>query len=365
MTYVRRLGYRPTAAERKEASRRRNRLQDQIDDFQKKAVEFWGPPAELEDHFWEDVSSEGGGPSDSDDDEKNIFLTESPLDIAGAPERRRLLLPSTLGINICNDLGYTCFAEQELALRIGQANDALQGLRLCLSKKAVIFRQGLRSAKSKVKKTRSWHEIGEVDGGARHLARRYSRTRIAMIRLGASSEQLERYQLLKREHLGITTAQIDPSQRGQRNTSLAWFWTIDVKTDTEAFEGMAECKLILTARLYILIWVKVYRVHWLKAKARRDRWKEEYTLLQNEMDWTVLFFRTMQRIWLSRANAGTVDAASSLAAGPLPAGNEMNQGLISYAHKQASMWSKLADHASVQFSASKMRLESEMTIGDR
>ncbi|KIM71052.1 hypothetical protein PILCRDRAFT_33210, partial [Piloderma croceum F 1598] len=95
-----------------------------------------------------------------------------------------------------------------------------------------------------------------------------------MIRLGATDDDLKRYQVLSKEHLNITTARIDPSLRGQRNTSLAWFWTMDVKNDTDSATGMEE----------------FYRVHWLKAKAWRDRWAEEVTLLVNEMDWTLGFF---------------------------------------------------------------------------
>jgi hypothetical protein len=71
------------------------------------------------------------------------------------------------------------------------------------------------------------------------------RTRTAMSRLGASADQLEKYQLLKQEHLSITTAKIDPAERGQQNTSLAWFWTLDIQNDTDAFEGMTECEFTL------------------------------------------------------------------------------------------------------------------------
>jgi hypothetical protein len=245
VTFVRRLGIRPTAGERSDVAERRSRLQEQIDDFQKKAVEFWGPPADFEDDEWEDIRCYEDSnimSSDSEDDSDDVFSASSPLDTPAAPERRPLFLPSNLGVDICTKLGYSSFVQQEMRLRIGQANDALYGLRLSLSRKAVIFRDGLRSAKSKVKKMRSWHQIVQIDAGARHQARLYGRAREAMCRLGATAEQLDRYQLLTRKHMSITTAKIDPSQRGQRNTSLAWFWTMDAKSDTEAVEGMAECE---------------------------------------------------------------------------------------------------------------------------
>ncbi|KAG1725682.1 uncharacterized protein EDB91DRAFT_1086999 [Suillus paluster] len=33
-----------------------------------------------------------------------------------------------------------------------------------------------------------------------------------------------------------------------------------------------------------------YQVHWLRAKALQDRWKEELILVELEMDWTCNFF---------------------------------------------------------------------------
>src|SRR5882762_8397003 len=45
----------------------------------------------------------------------------------------------------------------------------------------------------------------------------------------------------------------------------------------------------------------VYRVHWLKAKSRRDRWREEELLLTSEMEWTELFFRHRASRWKNLA----------------------------------------------------------------
>jgi hypothetical protein len=35
----------------------------------------------------------------------------------------------------------------------------------------------------------------------------------------------------------------------------------------------------------------VYRVNWLKAKARWNRWEEELSLVQHEMGWTIGWFK--------------------------------------------------------------------------
>ena len=46
----------------------------------------------------------------------------------------------------------------------------------------------------------------------------------------------------------------------------------------------------------------VYRVHWLKAKARMDRANEELILVKDEMRWTVASFRHHSLKWQERLN---------------------------------------------------------------
>ncbi|KAI6102590.1 hypothetical protein EDD16DRAFT_1494750, partial [Pisolithus croceorrhizus] len=41
----------------------------------------------------------------------------------------------------------------------------------------------------------------------------------------------------------------------------------------------------------------VYRINWLKARARRDRWKEEVSLVMHEMLWTRLWFEYHKNMW--------------------------------------------------------------------
>jgi hypothetical protein len=122
MTSISQLSWWPTAADVKSISQRQSQLQDQIDDFHKKAIQFWGPPAEFEDIEWEDLrfnkeeASESESESEGYDD--NVFLLVSPLETPGAPECRPLLLPSTLGVNVYNILGYKLLC----SARIGSLN---------------------------------------------------------------------------------------------------------------------------------------------------------------------------------------------------------------------------------------------------
>ena len=89
--------------------------------------------------------------------------------------------------------------------------------------------------------------------------------------------------------------------------------------------------------------ITVYRVHWLKAKARRDRWAEEVELLRSEMDWTQAYFRAQAHHWEVRRNkVGSKD----IQAGDLENGY---RGHKCYAYQQEALWLKFADLAAERF----------------
>lgn len=75
---------------------------------------------------------------DSNDDSDNPFLTPTSKQ-SWSPENVALLLPSILGSDVCNNLGFRSCAIKEKQMCIGQANNALQGLRMSLSRKAILF----------------------------------------------------------------------------------------------------------------------------------------------------------------------------------------------------------------------------------
>jgi hypothetical protein len=68
----------------------------------------------------------------------------------------------------------------------------------------------------------------------------------------------------------------------------------------------------------------VYRVNFLRAKARFDRWDEELNLVQHEMQWCVLYFEHQMQVWGKRAQVAT------------------REGPRAYAHKQVAMWHNFA-----------------------
>ena len=79
----------------------------------------------------------------------------------------------------------------------------------------------------------------------------------------------------------------------------------------------------------------VYRIHWLRAKARYDRSREDVCLLRHEMTWTINYFVHRSSSW------------QALSHGMDPM---LQPGHISYASRQMSMWTAFADKARVVFS---------------
>ena len=67
----------------------------------------------------------------------------------------------------------------------------------------------------------------------------------------------------------------------------------------------------------------VYRVSWLRAKARCDWWDEELRLVELEMGWTVNWFKQREKQWMERLRQVQDD--------------ERAPGMDSYCHKQVAL----------------------------
>lgn len=79
----------------------------------------------------------------------------------------------------------------------------------------------------------------------------------------------------------------------------------------------------------------VYRVNWLRAKSRRDRWAEEEALLVAELQWTRRFHGHRKELWQRRADGTAIDNS----------GTPSHPEFQCYALKQAKTWSLLESHA--------------------
>jgi hypothetical protein len=249
------------------------------------------------------------------------------------PERRSIYLPSVIGHKRCGELGLRNMVKSELALRQGEANDALQAIRIAIGEKSFRFRKQLRNSKSKVQKTRSWDAIHAVDRRLQLKSLVYKRARHALISLGAPKTIRDRYQELKSKDLHTNTAIQEPNARGQRNQELSWIWKMPGISFSNHETLLHECEMF---KIYWLIpalitLFQVYRVSWIRAKSRHDRWREEVSISSHEMVWVPLWFQYRAQEWRDRA---------AQQAGP---------GLSAYAYRQATTWERMKQVALARF----------------
>ncbi|KAG2086762.1 uncharacterized protein F5147DRAFT_659138 [Suillus discolor] len=221
------------------------------------------------------------------------------------PEKVVIPLPSNLGQDTCTAFGIDDLVKQELILREGQANDALQNIRVHLADKAVIFQKTVQVAKSQATSTRAWAQVHSVDRAVSIQASIYLKCRKQLCSLGADDALLRRYQALAKDHL-------------KRNDMLPWFWSLDVAGDSEGSDWLNE----------------FYWVHWLRAKALKDRWAEEILLVQHEMDWTCTFFLHKAEEW---KRLGVIAKAAQ------------KQAHMAYAGRQGNIYECLLEEARQAF----------------
>ncbi|KAH9020129.1 hypothetical protein EDB85DRAFT_1872687, partial [Lactarius pseudohatsudake] len=231
---VRKIGLVPTPDQQRDITLKCARLQEKVDIFQRQAANFIHASANDEDDSWEDTSTretytgvefDGIDEEDDDQDADHILLH----------------LPSHLGHNWCNTNAAEDLAKAELCLRQGQLNDSLHHIRISLGHKSYLFRNNVRPAHSQRLKTRAWAGVHATESTLQHHAWVYMCARQAIVDLGASTFLLDRYKVLTRQDLSVETSIIAPQVCGQRNKSLPWFWTMDVRRDADVGEWMEDC----------------------------------------------------------------------------------------------------------------------------
>jgi hypothetical protein len=257
---VRKIGSHPTPDQQRDITLKRARLQDRVDAFQKQAANFIQAVSDGGDDSFEDTSErevdigiEFDGIDEDEDNECTPSASEEsehrhmqssengPTNSSVDAEHILLHLPSNLGCNWRNTNAAEDLSKAELSLRQGQLNDTLHHIRIALGHKSYIFRKDIRPARTQRLKTRAWAEVHAAESTVQHHARVYMRSRQAIVDLGASPSLLDQYKVLTRQDLSVKTSIIAPHVRGQRNQSLPWFWTMDVRRDADVGEWMEDC----------------------------------------------------------------------------------------------------------------------------
>ncbi|KIK46869.1 hypothetical protein CY34DRAFT_21730 [Suillus luteus UH-Slu-Lm8-n1] len=304
---IRRMGRHPTETQTLEICWHQVRLQHSIDEFVSGATRYLGEEFDEDNgvsnmliEFYED------GPEDNHTyDDARALNRHQPRDLF-RPETAVIPLPSNLELDRCDDLGV-----------MGFANDMLHGIWVHLADKAVLFRTTVRPARSQVTTTQVWVQVRSVEQVINLNSTIYKKCRAQMTNLGVD-HLLDKYWELEKGDLKATSAVADPNARGQRNSTLPWFWLLDVRGDSVGNDWMNE----------------FYRVHWLCTKALRDRWSEELLLVEHEMTWTINFLEHKAEMWHARMSQN---------------GTPVDNGLRCYAIRQARMYRRLAEDACPRF----------------
>ena len=152
-----------------------------------------------------------------------------------------LAMPSTLLDHDANDTVKRARV-QEITLRIGQCNDALEAVRTEIARKVFVFKEHVRQARSKRYKFRAWTEIHAVDAVLRQAVSRYRQGRRALINLQASESVLTVFQPLLDNQLQAKYIFLDSHVRGVKHEKMPWFWTTNVCEDcqTDIFKREGE-----------------------------------------------------------------------------------------------------------------------------
>ncbi|KAH6911905.1 hypothetical protein BKA70DRAFT_1370410 [Coprinopsis sp. MPI-PUGE-AT-0042] len=234
-------------------------------------------------------------------DDSNPFIA---VDSTIQPESVEIPLPSSFK-HIPDSMKQA--RSKEIKMRIAQANDSLEAVRVEIGHKSYLYRSNIRLAEGKKQKTRGYDAVKAADNSMRHMLRLYSQARWALVNLNADRSVLKRFREVTRADTAAITAVYKPNARGESNKALSWIWTVDIKGDSDKSSYLQE----------------LYRINWLRAKCQAARWQEEFCLLRCEMDWVKGFFENQAQY-----------------KGP---------GHIAYAYRQSAMWKLLRSQASSAF----------------
>src|ERR1700679_1513036 len=221
------------------------------------------------------------------------------------PERESITLPSALSPGEIDRQSLQQIALIEAELRKGQVSDALEGLRLALGEKSLCFRAEVRNANSQRTTNRAWDRVHKFDANARRYRSAYRYARNALQRLDIDPEYMGTLHDITDDDMKVAGDLTDERRFGQRSDTLPWFWRIGNADHPDGSDGprMQECTSDYLTRLYLSTKLcLVYRVSWLRAKARYSRWSEEQHIVGYGMQWTVNWFRWKEEQWRWRLN---------------------------------------------------------------
>jgi hypothetical protein len=159
------------------------------------------------------------------------------------PESVVLPLPSNI-ISAKLSPSINSMISTERELRKGQANDALEGVRIGLANKSLLLQTDVNQSKSTKQSTRAWASVRNAQSQILLHARGYQRAWQALQLIG-TAEDLVIYQKLEGRDLVVVKDITMAKRFGQGSDSLAWFWRIGPSEDEITGEWMEECEPVV------------------------------------------------------------------------------------------------------------------------
>jgi hypothetical protein len=167
----------------------------------------------------EDISEEWDGENDVVPEDTSETILDRPDEKV---ECAMISLPSSFAEDEQHRLGLETFSLQEVELRKGQANDALQGLRLAIGQKTLLYRTKVRHSSNTEGRTRAWDDVRAAQAKIARHARSYERARNALERLGYSDVGI--YKKLVPKDLTVPTDSLEENRYNPGVGELSWIW---------------------------------------------------------------------------------------------------------------------------------------------
>ena len=335
----------PSASNKNRLSKAQSKLNQNLKIFQKQADIVWGkvdlddlgstPEVRkgkevesllIDEDLEDDEDDYDGESEDSEDDDLDQLSHPNPNQ-----NESILYLPSFFGVELCEKLDRVQVMKVEVELREGQAYDALEELRVALAQKALLFRTKVRNSDNTKEIAKAWTLVNNKSASINKHVATYQSAYQALKKLNGLNDKLLP---LSNEDLKLPSDITEENRIGQKSDSLAWFWKMGQKYEN----GMKDCKTILlcfeSCFIFILINFIVYKVNWLRARARYLRWEEELIWVKQDMTLTLNSFEKRQEEWSRRAKTSR---------------EEGKIGHQSYALGQAKMWNGLISSAKEKF----------------
>ena len=238
------------------------------------------------------------------------------------PELWPLLLPSGLSQDD-RSLCHRGIAEAEQILRFAQVQDNLidlRRLRRTIRSLRTYFKSNVVGEGQKTQTKSRTIESG-VTVRINRAVRRYRLAYSALLSLDPAGDWRKEYlELTDNDNRG-PGKELYEKGVGDGHYAMSWIWRgssgSDVQNGTDPAEGKEVNETV--------------RHEWMTCRARADRWKEESTLLQEEMRRVIAFLEWMSSSWGGRvgSRSGSVTA-------------DVQHGIDGYARKQANTYHVLA-----------------------